>query len=120
MARKRRKDEKEEEYEWVPPEFDETAFLKKDIVGTKALMYTSIIAIVFGIAAALVGAASSYYIGFVVYIVGGVLLNYFYKFLGIKVEDIDRKGLIGNIALYFLLALGVWILLMNAPFNILG
>jgi uncharacterized membrane-anchored protein len=120
MARKRRKDEKEEEYEWVPPEFDEKAFLLKDIVGTRALMYTAVIGLVFGVAAALVGAAATNYVGAIVYLAGGALLTYMYKLLKVKTEDLDKKSLIGNIALYFLLALGIWILLMNEPFMILG
>ena len=117
MARKRRKDEKdEEEYTWVPPEFDEKAFLLKDILGTKALMITAILAIVFGVAARLVGIVATNYGGFVVYVAGGLLLTYIYRYFGINKGDLDKKGLIGNIALYFLLALGIWILTMNPPF----
>jgi citrate synthase len=57
VARKKRKDEKEaEEYEWIPPEFDEKAFLQKDMVGTKALMYSAVVAILFGALAATLGA----------------------------------------------------------------
>jgi uncharacterized membrane-anchored protein len=117
MARKKRKDEKEEEYEWVPPEFNEKSFLLKDIVGTKALMISAIMAIVFGGIAFGVGAAINNYVGFVAYLAGAIVLNYSYKFLNVNRADIDKKTTIGNIALYFLLALGVWIILMNPPFT---
>jgi uncharacterized membrane-anchored protein len=117
MARKKRKDEKEEEYEWVPPEFDEKAFLLKDIVGTKALMFTAIMAIVFGIVSFAVGAVINNYVGFLAYLAGAIALNYSYKFLNINRADIDKKTMIGNVALYFLLALGIWIVLMNPPFS---
>lgn len=117
MARKKRKEEEvEEKYEWVPPEFDEKAFLKKDIVGTKALMYTTIVAVAFGALSAAVGNIASSLLGFVSYIAGVIFLNYSFKFAKIKTEDMDKKTIIGNIALYLLLALGIWILLINKPF----
>lgn len=117
MARKKRKDEKEEEYEWVPPEFDEKAFLLKDIVGTKALMFTAAMAIVFGIVSFAVGVAINNYVGFLAYVAGAIALNYSYTLLKINRADIDKKTTIGNVALYFLLALGIWIILMNPPFS---
>ncbi len=113
MARKKRKEEKEEEYEWVPPEFDEKAFLLKDIVGTKALMITAVMAIVFGIIAFAVGAAIANAVGFIAYVAGALVVNYSYRFLKIDRADIEKKTMIGNIVLYFLLALGIWIILMN-------
>lgn len=120
MAKKKRKDEKEETYEWVPPEFDERAFLEKDIVVTKSLMITALLAIAFGILAFAVGDAAGSLVGFLVYIAGAiVVIRGLPKlpFLKIKEEDIDKKTLAGNVALYVLLALGVWILLMNPPFS---
>jgi hypothetical protein len=117
MARKKRKDEKEEEYEWVPPEFDEKAFLLKDIVGTKSLMYTTAIAVAFGIISFAVGTAINNYVGFLAYVAGAIVLNFSYNMLKINRADIDKKTMIGNIALYFLLALGIWIVMMNPPFT---
>jgi hypothetical protein len=117
MARKKRKDEElEEKYEWVPPQFDEKAFLKKDIVGTKALMYTALVAVVFGALSAVVGDLLGTLVGFVTYFAGVVFLNYSFKYARIRTEDVDKKTTIGNIALYMLLALGFWILLINPPF----
>lgn len=121
MAKKRRKGEKEDTYEWVPPEFDEKAFLEKDIVITKAMMLTAGLAIVFGALAFLVGAAVSNILGFLVYVVGAYVVMKGLPKLRIlqfaKKEDSDRNSMLGNIALYMLLSLGVWILLMNPPFS---
>lgn len=116
MAKKKRKEEKEEEYQWVPPEFDEKAFLLKDIVGTKALMLTALIAVGFGVGSALVNSVGGVLIAFLVYIIGAVVLNYILKYLNVSMSDIDKKTMIGNLALYLLLALGVWILILNEPF----
>jgi uncharacterized membrane protein len=117
MARKKRKDEEaEEKYEWVPPEFDEKAFLQKDITGTKALMYTTVVAILFGGISAAVGIYTTALAGFVAYLAGVVFLNYSFKYARIRTEDVDKKTTIGNIALYMLLALGIWILFINPPF----
>jgi uncharacterized membrane-anchored protein len=117
MARKKRKDEKEEEYEWVPPEFDEKAFLQKDIIGTKALMITAMMAIIFGIVSFAVGAVINNYVGFLAYVAGAIFLTYSYRMFKVDRTAIDKKGMVGNIALYFLLALGIWILVMNEPFT---
>ena len=117
MARKKRKDEeKAEEYEWVRPEFDEEAFLKKDIVGTKALMYTTVVALIFGGLSAAISDYAGHIVGIVMYLAGLFVMNYTFKYARIKVEDIDKKTSIGNIALYMLLALGVWIFFINEPF----
>ena len=116
MAKKKRKEEKVEDYQWVPPEFDEKAFLLKDIVGTKALMLTALIAVAFGVGSALVGLVGGVLIALLVYIIGAVILNYVLRYLKVSTSDIDKKTMIGNLLLYLLLALGVWILVINEPF----
>lgn len=116
MAKKKRKEEQKEEYEWVPPEFDEKAFLLKDIVGTKALMLTALIAAAFGVGSALLGNIGGVFIALLVYLLGAVLLNYVLRYMKVSTSDIDKKTMIGNLVLYLLLALGVWILIINEPF----
>lgn len=51
MAKKRRIIEKEveEEYEFIPPEFDEKEFILKDIYGTKVLMAVALLSVIIGI-----------------------------------------------------------------------
>jgi len=118
MARKKRKvEEKEEEYEWVPPEFDEKAFLEKDIKGTRALIITVISCVIFAIIGYFVGTAVHWALGFVVVLVGIFLLRYIYPLSGVNREALDTKTMIGNYVLFFLLFLGLWILFMNPPFS---
>lgn len=110
---------KEETYEWVPPEFDEKAFLEKDILSTKSLMISALLAIVFGIIAFGLGTVLGdlKLLGVLLIFIGAAGLKNLYMIFGIKNEDIDKKMLAGNIMLFILLALGIWILLMNEPFT---
>ena len=118
MAQKRKKKELEEEYVWVPPEFDEKAFLEKDILSTKLMAISAVFAIVFGIVSAGIGIAlgnNAY--GFIGWIVGAILITRSNKIIKLEKEDMGKMGMVGNVLLYALLALGVWILLINAPFT---
>ncbi|NYT12757.1 MAG: hypothetical protein GKC03_09485 [Methanomassiliicoccales archaeon] len=118
MARKKRKvEEKEEEYEWVPPEFDEKAFLEKDIKGTRALLVTVVICVIFAVIGYFVSTSVHWALGFVILLVGIVVLRYIYPFTGVDRESLETKTMIGNFVLFFLLFLGLWILFMNPPFS---
>jgi len=120
MAKKKRKGEKEEEaYEWVPPEFDEKAFLENDIKGTKSLMISALLAVVFGIIAFGVGMllGDLQVLAFVIIVAGAALLPRLYPLLKIDPSVISKGLLAGNIAIFILLALGIWIMLMNEPFT---
>jgi len=118
MAKKKRKEVKpeEEEYEFVPPEFDEKAFLEKDILGTKTLMITAGLAVVFGLIGFLLSTVVIA-LGFVALLVGLFLLRYIYPLFKIPVEGLERKSMIGNYLLFFLLFLGIWVLTLNPPFS---
>lgn len=119
MAKKRKKGEKVETYEWVPPQFDEKEFLKKDLRSTKSLMVTAGLAIPFGILAfglgTLLGDLQTAAI--LLIFAGAAALKKIYPLLGIKESDVDNKILAGNIAMFVFLALGIWIMLMNKPFS---
>lgn len=118
MAQKRKKKELEEEYVWVPPEFDEKAFLEKDILSTKLMAISAVFAIVFGIISAGIGIAlgnNAY--GFIGWIIGAILITKSNKIIKLEKEDMGKMGMVGNVLLYALLALGVWILLINPPFT---
>jgi uncharacterized membrane-anchored protein len=119
MAKKRKKEEKEETYEWVPPEFNEKEFLEKDLRSTKSLMVTAVLAVLFGILAFGLGTllGDLQLAAILLLFVGAASLKRIYPLLGIKESDIDKKVLAGNIALFILLSLGVWIMLMNEPFT---
>lgn len=118
MAKKRKKEEQEVEqkYEFVPPDFDEKGFLENDIKGTKALMISSIIGIIAGIIAYFLTGVSIY-LGFIIVVVCAVALRYIYPFFKIDFAKLEKKTIAGNYVLLFLLALGIWIILLNAPFS---
>jgi len=117
MARKKRKDEVEEpKYEFVPPDFDEKAFLEKDIRGTKSLIVATFLGVLAGVLAfALTGI--SIYLGLIVIIACAVALKYLISLLKIAPDGVDWKTLVGSIAIIFLLSLGIWIVMLNPPFS---
>jgi hypothetical protein len=119
MAQKKKKEpqkKEEEAFEWTPPDFDEREFLEKDINGTKTLFVTALVSFVCGVLAFLTTGVS-WVLGFVVMIAGIVSLKYIYPLLKLPLKDIDKKTWAGNIAMFFLLSLGLWILFLNPPFS---
>jgi hypothetical protein len=117
MAQKKRKEEekKEAQYEFVPPSFDEKDFLEKDIRATKVTMLSFLWGLIFGIAAGLTSSISPF-VGLLLLLIGIALLKYFYQMFKINTAELDKKGWLGNIAMFFFLFLGTWILLLNKPF----
>lgn len=123
MAKKRRIVEKkvEEEYEFVPPEFDEKEFILKDFYGTKVLLIVALLAIIFGIACALIQRTSSdvtigFWFSLILLFAGMFLEKPILKLLRIRSDLLENKTMIGNYLLFLLLGLGIWILAINAPF----
>jgi len=119
MAKKRKKGkEQEEEYEFIPPEFDEKEFIRKELRDSKAVIITVIYAILLGIVAGVISALSRSVVGlaFVVVIAGILSLKYIYDFLGIDTTGFQKRNWAGNIATFFFTFLSIWILLMNTPF----
>jgi hypothetical protein len=121
MAKKKRRimEEPEEQYEFTPSEFDEREFILKDIYGTKVMFVVTIMAIVVGILASLI-----YRIDDGEYWWGGMLLSFFtviimkklFMALGFRVDLLDFKTMLGNYLIFLILALGVCIVFVNAPF----
>jgi hypothetical protein len=117
MAKKKRKEEKEEEkYEWTPPDFDEKGFLEKDMRGTKALFISTLLGLVLGIIAYLTTGFTPY-IGIIVIFGGALLLRFIYPFFKIEFASLEKKTVAGNYVLLIFLALGIWIILLNPPFS---
>jgi hypothetical protein len=122
MAQKKKKEpqkspeKKEEKFEWTPPDFDERDFLTKDMKGTKVLLVTALFSFIAGIVAFLL-TDTSWILGMAVIIGTIIALRYIYPIFKIDVKAIEKKGWAGNIAMCFLLALGIWIVLMNPPFS---
>lgn len=122
MAQKKKKEpqksqeKKEEKFEWTPPDFDERDFLTKDMKGTKVLLVTALFSFIAGVVAFLF-TDTSWILGMAVIIGMIVALRYIYPIFKIDVKAIEKKSWAGNIAMCFLLALGIWIVLMNPPFS---
>jgi hypothetical protein len=117
MAQKKRKEpEVKEEYNFVPPDFNEREFLEKDMAVTKTVLFSGIIAVVLGVVAYLT-TDISFVIGLLVILLGVVLLKFIFKMLPVDISSIETKTWIGNGVTTFFLALGIWILLLNPPFG---
>lgn len=127
MAKKRRiiQKEPEEEYEFVPPEFNEKEFILKDIYGTKILLVVAALAIIVGILCACLqrfalannlSSTTACIIGLVLLFLGTFVLKKLVALFRFKVDMIEGKSWLGNYILFLLLGLGVWILMINAPF----
>ena len=117
MAQKKRKEpEVKEEYNFTPPDFNEREFLEKDITVTKTVLISALLAVVFGVVAYLT-TDLSFVIGLLVIVIGAVALKYIFQFLPIDLSAVEIKTWLGNGAMFFFLALGIWVLLLNPPFG---
>ncbi|MDR0309347.1 MAG: hypothetical protein LBH88_01120 [Candidatus Methanoplasma sp.] len=121
MAKKRRRiiEEKEEEYVFVPSEFDEREFILKDIYGTKVLFVITAMAVVVGIIGAMLCKANDD-IGWIIATVVSLLTVLVMKRLLImarfRADLLDMKTMLMNYLLFLMLALGICIVFVNAPF----
>jgi hypothetical protein len=120
MAKKRRriKEEPEEAYEFTPTRFDEKEFILKELFNTKVFFVVILLSLMSGVLWAF-----TYTLGTHMWLVGllvCILLIVFMKkvlaLFKVRVEMIDGKSMVANYVMYFLLALGVTILLINPPF----
>ena len=123
MAKKRRIIEKkaqEEEYEFVPPEFDEEEFIRKDLYGTKILLIVACFSIVIGLLCSCLQKAFSgdmgIGLGLALLFLGVFAIKPFLKLIRFDPDLLERKSMVGNYILYLLLGLGIWILMINPPF----
>ena len=120
MAKKKRRivEEKAEEYEFVPSDFDEREYILKDIYGTKVLFVITALAIITGIVGAGLyslheyGWAAATALAFVIVLVMKKLL----MLLGFRVDLLDMKSMLMNYLLFLMLGLGMCIVFINAPF----
>lgn len=121
MAKKKRRvsAKQEEEYEFVPPEFDEREFILEDLYGTKVLLVTFALALVIGIVSGLLDRAiNDYgaYIAAALIILAAVALKEFLKLLRFDPDLLEAKSMLGNYAMFIFLSIGIWILMINPPF----
>ena len=123
MAKKRRIIEKkaqEEEYEFVPPEFDEEEFIRKDLYGTRVLMVVVVFSVIIGILASCVQKAftdAGLILGLLLVFLGVAAIKPLLRLVRFDPDLLERKTMVGNYILYLLLGFGIWILLLNPPFS---
>ncbi len=123
MAKKKRRivEQKEDEYEFTPTEFNEREFILKDLYMTKVFVVVMILGLVMGI----VGAVLTDHIAnygwliatIVVFLVCGVM-NKILAAMGFRMDMVESKSMMGNYLIYLCLALGICILFTNPPFQI--
>jgi len=117
MAQKKRKEpEVKEEYTFVPPDFDEKEFLEKDLTVTKTVLVSALLAVVFGVVA-FATTSITFVLGLVLIIAGAVALKKIFELLPWDISAVENKSWLGNGAMFFFLALGIWVLLLNPPFS---
>lgn len=109
---------KEDDYEFIMPDFDEEAFRHKEIQGAQASFVTFGLAILVGIIArALQVVAGDWHVGLLAVALGLVGLRYVLPALGFDAAvEQGLRGLIGDLFLMFFTALAIWVLLSNPPF----
>jgi len=121
MAKKKRRiiEEKEEEYEFIPSEFDEREFILKDIYGTKVLFVITALAIMVGVAGACLCQIESYgwMIATALSFVMVLIMKKFLMILGFRADLLELKTMLGNYLIFLMLGLGICILLINTVFQ---
>ncbi len=122
MAKRDKKDEPEagEDYEFIPPDFDEDAFIHKEMVSFR----TTTILFVWGIVAALLswgilaymdGAKTAWYIGLLICAAFGYALKFLFPMLGADIAHFGRKEWTGTGFLFFFTWLALFMILINPP-----
>ncbi len=115
-------EEKEEGYDFVPPDFDEDNFIHKEMISFR----TTSTLIVVGILSAVVswaifnpvgGDDAGWWIGLVVLVIGFLALKPIYKLLKFDISHYGRREWIGTGFLMFFTWLAFFMILLNPPFS---
>lgn len=120
MAKKKRrtpKKKEEEDYEFVPPEFDEKEFLVNDIYATKVLGVTVVLAIILGAFAYFLHQLVDVLAGYLLLLASLGALNTILQLLRVDTASVENKTLIGNYLTFLFLFLATWIIALNPPFG---
>lgn len=122
MAKKDAKDASDEEYQFEVPDFDEDAFIHKEMVSFK----TTSTLFAWGVLAALVswglwesmdGAATGWYLGLLIVAAFGAALKWLYPLLRLDISHFGRREWLGTGFLLFFTWLAFFLLLTNPPFS---
>lgn len=122
MAKKKRRvsAKQEEEYEFVPPEFDEKEFILEDLYGTKIMITTFALALNIGIFCGILDQAVEPYgriLAAALLIFAAIALKQFLRLVRFDPNLLETKSMLGNYAMFIFLSLGVWILMINPPLS---
>ncbi|HUR61884.1 MAG TPA: hypothetical protein VM286_05910 [Candidatus Thermoplasmatota archaeon] len=113
-------DKKADGYEFVPPDFDEDAFIHRELTSFK----TTTILFVWGIVAAAAswaafvavgGSDMGWFIGLLLCAVFGYCLKFLYPRLGADIAHFKRKEWVGTGFLFFFTWLSFFVLAINPP-----
>ena len=122
MAKKKRRiiEKKEEEYQFIPSEFDEREFILKDIYGTKVLFVITMLAVFMGVLGSVIWHFVDHAFAWAPATALALLMVLGMKkilmLMGFRVDLLETKTLLADYFLFLMLALGVSILTINAPF----
>lgn len=121
MGKKRAEEPEETEgYEFIPPDFDEDAFIHKEMVGFKTTLAVFLVGILaavvsWGLFLAVDGARVGWLIGLAVFTAFFAALKPLYRALRIDVSHYKRREWIGSAFLLFFTWLAFWLILINPP-----
>ena len=113
MARRKRK---EDEPDWVAPDFDEVGYMRQELEGARAAVATigwAVIGALFAFALYSVLPVLAFFAGIAV----GAGMYFVFPLIGIKTEPFKRRDWIGHGFTYFFSWLAFWIILLNPPFS---
>lgn len=116
-AKSKREDqlaEKEGDYEFKLPHFDEQAFIRRELASAKASFYTIALGLAAGIVSVLMYAAPiPWYTGWIPLFAAIVLLRPMLQKLGFSEDVTKPRALIGSYFMLFFTGLSVWMLGVN-------
>ncbi|MFW6040259.1 MAG: hypothetical protein ACOC85_00305 [Thermoplasmatota archaeon] len=116
MAKRKKKEEKDEDLDFEFPEFDRLKYMKEEIKKGKSVMACVAIAPLFSFLSFQIFVISEQWLfGFLVGIVGIFILGYYLDFIRIDTSHFGKKEWATNGAMFFFTWLAVWIILMNPP-----
>src|SRR3989442_10643001 len=113
MARRKRK---EDEPDWVPPEFDEVGYMRQEIQGANGAIATIGWAVI-GAGVALLLYAVLPVLAFFAGIAVGFGMYFVFPLIGINTDGFKRRDWVGHGITNFFTWLAFWILLLNPPFS---
>ncbi len=122
MAKKKRKDEAEDGYEFKPDEFDRTEFLRREFRDAKAAYITIGYALVMALASLGLTHAGQPHLGIILGILAVLFLRHLFPMLGVDTssDTFKAKNWLSSVAVYLFTWIAVWILLVNPPFMDMG